>query len=67
MTEKSIILLALLGYFFFILITGMILLYLRRGRPLDLSLKGLGVEFSLRSMNEKELECPAPLQQDLTR
>lgn len=55
------LLVVLFPFFTIVLLVGFIALYTRKGRPINLKLKGLGIEFSLQGMPE-----PRPTQ-DVTK
>lgn len=46
------LLLVLFPFFTIVLLIGFIALYTRKGRPINLRLKGLGIEFTLQGMPE---------------
>lgn len=53
-------LLVLFPFFTIVLLVGFIVLYTRGGRPINLRLRGLGIEFNLQGMAS---ECGARLQE----
>lgn len=55
------LLVVLFPFFTIVLLVGFIALYTRRGRPINLRLKGLGIEFSLQGMPDSRFG------QDLTK
>lgn len=50
-------LLVLFPFFTIVLLLGFIALYTRGGRPINLRLKGLGIEFTLQGLTGSLLPC----------
>lgn len=63
MPDKGI-LLVLFPFFTVVLVMGFLVLYTRRGRPVNLRLKGLGIEFVLQGRGRSNDVCGQNLPQD---
>lgn len=63
MPDKGL-LLVLFPFFTVILIMGFLVLYTRRGRPVNLRLKGLGIEFVLQGRGRPGDTCSQDSLQD---